>query len=127
MKINKFILAAGVIGVVVGVLRLALVFVNTIPSPQQFPKWVWLVLTSLSIIVYQHNAWFAQRTGGALKRYVEAAQPVAAKRVLMTQSLGNMVACEALREGLQVGQYYMFDAAIPSEARTISIDRLSRL
>ena len=34
----------------------------------------------------------------------------------MTQSLGNMVACEALREGLQVGQYYMFDAAIPSEA-----------
>ena len=43
MKINKFILAAGVIGVVVGVLRLALVFVNTIPSPQQFPKLVWLV------------------------------------------------------------------------------------
>ena len=32
MKINKFILAAGVIGVVVGVLRLALVFVNTIPT-----------------------------------------------------------------------------------------------
>ena len=27
-----------------------------------------------------------------------------------------MVSCEALREGLQVGQYYMFDAAIPSEA-----------
>ena len=72
--------------------------------------------TDLSALHYQHNAWFAQRTGGALKRYVEAAQPVAAKRVLMTQSLGNMVACEALREGLQVGQYYMFDAAIPSEA-----------
>ena len=67
-------------------------------------------------LYYQHNAWLAQRTGGALKRYVEAAQPVAAKRILMTQSLGNMVACEALREGLQVGQYYMFDAAIPSEA-----------
>ena len=30
--------------------------------------------------------------------------------------LGNMVACEALREGLRVGQYYMFDAAVPSEA-----------
>ena len=34
----------------------------------------------------------------------------------MTQSLGNMVACEALREGLEVGQYYMFDAAVASEA-----------
>lgn len=35
----------------------------------------------------------------------------------MTQSLGNMVACEALREGLQVGKcYFMFDAAIPSES-----------
>ena len=52
MKMNKFILAAGVIGVAVGVLRLALVFVNTIPSPQQFPKWVWLVLASLTIVVY---------------------------------------------------------------------------
>ena len=34
----------------------------------------------------------------------------------MTQSLGNMVACEALREGLHVAQYYMFDAAVPTEA-----------
>ena len=67
-------------------------------------------------LYYQHNAWFAQRTGGALKRYIEDAQPTVTNRVLMTQSLGNMVACEALREGLQVGQYYMFDAAIPSEA-----------
>ncbi|MDO5317733.1 MAG: hypothetical protein Q4G65_03820 [bacterium] len=65
---------------------------------------------------YQHNVWFAQRTAAALKRYVEAAQPDASKRVLMTQSLGNMVACEALREGLEVGRYFMFDAAVPSEA-----------
>lgn len=65
---------------------------------------------------YQHDVWYALRTGGALKRYIEAAQPVVAKRILMTQSLGNMVACEALREGLQVSQYYMFDAAVPSEA-----------
>ena len=65
---------------------------------------------------YQHNVWFAQRTGGALKRYVESAQPDASKRILMTQSLGNMVACEALRQGLHVAQYYMFDAAIASEA-----------
>ena len=34
---------------------------------------------------YQHDVWFAQRTGGALRRYVEAAQPVASKRILMTQ------------------------------------------
>jgi hypothetical protein len=65
---------------------------------------------------YQHNVWFAQRTGGALKRYIEAAQPDPSRRILMTQSLGNMVACEALREGLRVGQYYMFDAAVAAEA-----------
>ena len=40
----------------------------------------------------------------------------ATNRILMTQSLGNMVACEALREGLSVGKYFMFDAAVPSEA-----------
>ena len=34
-----------------------------------------------------------------------------------------MVACEALREGLQVSQYYMFDAALPSE----SIDETLRV
>ena len=52
----------------------------------------------------------------AFKSFVEAAQPVAAKRVVMTQSLGNMVACEALRQGLNVGKYFMFNAAVPSEA-----------
>ena len=41
----------------------------------------------------------------------------------MTQSLGNMVACEALREELQVAKYFMFDAAIPSE----SIDETLRV
>lgn len=70
---------------------------------------------------YQHNVWYAQRTGNALKRYIEAAQPDSTKRILMTQSLGNMVACEALREGLQVNQYYMFDAAIPSESIDASL------
>lgn len=72
--------------------------------------------TTLSALHYPHNAWFAQRTGGALKRYIEAAQPDKAKRILMTQSLGNMVACEALREGLLVDKYFMFDAAVPSES-----------
>lgn len=70
---------------------------------------------------YQHNVWYAQRTGDALKRYVERAQPDASKRVLMTQSLGNMVACEALREGLAVGRYFMFDAAVASEAVDASL------
>jgi len=65
---------------------------------------------------YQHNVWFAQRTGGALKRYIEAAQSDPARRILITHSLGNVVACEALREGLNVSQYYMFNAAVPSEA-----------
>lgn len=65
---------------------------------------------------YQHNVWFAQRTAAALKLYIEAAQTEASKRILMTQSLGNMVACEALREGLHVSKYFMFDAALPAEA-----------
>ena len=65
---------------------------------------------------YQHDVWYALRTGGALKRYIEAAQPDSTKRVLMTQSLGNMVACEALKEGLHVGHYFMFDAALPGES-----------
>ena len=72
--------------------------------------------TTLSALHYPHNAWFAQRTGGALKRYIEAAQPDLSKRILMTQSLGNMVGCEALREGLKVARFLMFDAAVPSEA-----------
>ena len=34
----------------------------------------------------------------------------------MAQSLGNMMACEALRQGLTADQYFMFDAAVASEA-----------
>ena len=67
-------------------------------------------------LYYPQNAYQAQMSGGALKRLIEREQPNPAKRVLMTQSLGNMVACEALREGLQVAQYYMFDAALASES-----------
>lgn len=65
---------------------------------------------------YQHNVWYAQRTSAALKSYVEAAQADATKRIVMGHSLGNMVVCEALREGLVAGQYYMFNAAVASEA-----------
>jgi hypothetical protein len=34
----------------------------------------------------------------------------------MAQSLGNMMTCEALRQGLTAGQYFMFNAAVASEA-----------
>ena len=69
-----------------------------------------------SALHFQRNAYNALRTGGALKELVEREQPDPAKRILMAQSLGNMVACEALRKGLQVAQYNMFNAAIASEA-----------
>ena len=39
-----------------------------------------------------------------------------ASETTMTQSLGNMVACEALRQGLHVSKYFMFDAAVATEA-----------
>ena len=74
-------------------------------------------------LYYPQNAYQAQMSGGALKRLIEREQADSSKRIMMTQSLGNMVACEALREGLQVGQYYMFDAALPSE----SIDETLRV
>ena len=65
---------------------------------------------------YQQDAYQAQMTGDALKRLIVRGQPDSSKRILMTQSLGNMVACEALREGLNVAKYFMFDAAVASEA-----------
>lgn len=65
---------------------------------------------------YQQDVYQALGTGAALKAFMESAQPVSAKRVLMSQSLGNMVACEALRQGLCVGKYFMFNAAVASEA-----------
>lgn len=74
-------------------------------------------------LYYPKNAYQAQMSGGALKLLIEREQADSSKRILMTQSLGNMVACEALREGLQVAQYYMFDAALPSE----SIDETLRV
>ena len=67
-------------------------------------------------LYYQQNAYQAQMTGDALKTLVEETQTNDSKRVIMAHSLGNMVVCEALREGLRVAQYFMFDAAIASEA-----------
>ena len=64
---------------------------------------------------YQQDVYQALKTGAALKAFMESAQPASSKRVLMSQSLGNMVACEALRQGLSVGKYFMFNAAVASE------------
>lgn len=65
---------------------------------------------------YQQDVYQALKTGTALKALVEEAQPDSSKRILMAQSLGNMVACEALRQGLAVNKYFMFNAAVASEA-----------
>lgn len=65
---------------------------------------------------YQQDVYQALKTGAALKAFVEDAQLDFSKRILMSQSLGNMVACEALRQGLHVNKYFMFNAAIASEA-----------
>lgn len=65
---------------------------------------------------YQQDVYQALGTGAALKAFMEGAQPASAKRMLMSQSLGNMVACEALRQGLCVDKYFMFNAAVASEA-----------
>lgn len=65
---------------------------------------------------YQQDVYQALKTGAALKAFMESAQADSSKRILMTQSLGNMVACEALRQGLSVGKYFMFNAAVASEA-----------
>ena len=66
-------------------------------------------------LYFPQNVYNALKTGDPLKRLVEREQPDPEKRILMTQSLGNMVACEALRQGLYVSKYFMFDAAVASE------------
>ena len=65
---------------------------------------------------YQQDVYQALKTGAALKSFVERVQTNATKRTLMAHSLGNMVACEALNQGLSVGKYFMFNAAVASEA-----------
>ena len=65
---------------------------------------------------YHQDVYHALQTASAFKGYVETAQPDSSKRIVMAQSLGNMVASEALRQGLAVNRYFMFDAAVASEA-----------
>ena len=65
---------------------------------------------------YHQDVYHALKTASAFKSYVEGAQSQSAKRVLMAHSLGNMMVSEALRQGLAVGKYFMFNAAVASEA-----------
>ena len=65
---------------------------------------------------YHQDVYHALRTAHPFKVYVESVQSSPSSRIVMAHSLGNMVASEALREGLQVGKYFMFNAAIASEA-----------
>ena len=65
---------------------------------------------------YHQDVYHALRTAHPFKVYVESVQSSPSSRIVMAHSLGNMVASEALREGLQVGKYFMFNAAVASEA-----------
>ena len=70
---------------------------------------------------YQHDVYNALRSGAAFRSVQEILQPDPTKRVLIAQSLGNMMACEALRQGLRVDAYFMFDAAVASECIDASL------
>ena len=65
---------------------------------------------------YQHDVYHALQSGDMYKRLVEREAPLSSHRILMAQSLGNMMTCEALRQGLVATQYFMFNAAVASEA-----------
>ena len=63
---------------------------------------------------YHLNAFNALKTSGALKNLVNAA-PSAQSKIVIAHSLGNMVACEAIRKGMNVDKYFMLNAAVASE------------
>lgn len=65
---------------------------------------------------YQRDVYQALKCANAFKRLVEREQGDSSKRVIMAQSLGNMMACEAFRQELEASQYFMFNAAVASEA-----------
>ncbi len=65
---------------------------------------------------YHRDVQYALNSADAYKRLVKSIQANKSKRVLMAQSLGNMVTCEAIRLGLDAEKYYMFNAAVASEA-----------
>lgn len=65
---------------------------------------------------YHRDVQYALNSADAYKRLVKSVQANKSKRVLMAQSLGNMMTCEAIRLGLDAEKYYMFNAAVASEA-----------
>ena len=65
---------------------------------------------------YHRDVQYALNSADAYKRLVKSVQANKSKRVLMAQSLGNMVTCEAIRLGFDAEKYYMFNAAVASEA-----------
>ena len=65
---------------------------------------------------YHRDVQYALNSADAYKLLVKSVQANKSKRVLMAQSLGNMVTCEAIRLGLDAEKYYMFNAAVASEA-----------
>ena len=65
---------------------------------------------------YQRDVEYALKSGAAFKSLVESVQSTSDKRIVIAHSLGNMVACEALRQGLSTSKYFMFNAAVASES-----------
>ncbi len=70
---------------------------------------------------YHQDVYHALRSGAAFRQLVEQTQPMPSKRIVMAQSLGNMMVCEALRQGLVVDKYFMFDAAVASETANAAL------
>lgn len=63
---------------------------------------------------YHLNAFNALKTAARLKDLVNSVSGASSK-VIMAHSLGNMVACEAIRQGMNVDKYFMLNAAVASE------------
>ena len=73
---------------------------------------------------YHRDVQYALNSADVYKRLVESVQPDKSNRVLMAQSLGNMVTCEAIRLGLGAEKYYMFNAAVASETIMSTLQNL---
>jgi len=70
----------------------------------------------MNAFFYHRDVYNALQTASSFKTYVENCQLNASSRIVMAHSLGNMVASESLRLGLNVAKYFMFNAAVASEA-----------
>ena len=67
----------------------------------------------LTAFSYHLNAFNAQKTASCLKRLVNS---VSGTKAVIAHSLGNMVVCEAIKEGMSTDRYFMLNAAVASEA-----------